>query len=59
MAYHTLREIPEDLQRAWKVAAALKSLTMDNYCFIALKQQITKDLSTTNVGAKVGGKSHV
>ena len=40
-----LRHISDDMHRAWKSTAALKGLTMRDYCIIALKTQIQLDLN--------------
>jgi len=40
-----LRHIPDDVHRAWKSTAALKGVTMQKYCLIALKMYIQQDLN--------------
>lgn len=44
MTDYTLRDIPKDIHRAWKAASAMKSISMRDYCFVALKTKINKDL---------------
>ena len=40
-----LRHIPDDMHRAWKSTAALKSVTMREYCLVALKMRIQQDVN--------------
>lgn len=44
MADYTLREIPNDLHRAWKSSAALRGWSMKDYCYVALQRQIEADI---------------
>ena len=44
MPDYTLREIPSDLHRAWKSAAALRGWSMKDYCYVALQRQIVVDV---------------
>jgi hypothetical protein len=39
-----LHHIPDDLHKAWKSTSALKGITMQKYCLIALKRCIKQDL---------------
>jgi len=44
MNSYTLREIPSDLHNSWKAAAALQGISMKDYCFVALHNQVAKDM---------------
>ena len=44
MGDYTLRDIPSDLHRAWKSAAALKGWTMKDYCYVAIQRQVVIDV---------------
>ena len=46
MPEYVLRQIPEDLHRAWKSVAALKGLRMREYAIHALKKQIEADMKS-------------
>ena len=59
MANYTLRDVPNDLHRAWKSAAALKGHSMKDYCYIALQMRIVKDLVQKEVKNESGFKSNV
>jgi len=37
--------IPDDIHKAWKSTAALKGITMQKYCLVALKLCIQQDLT--------------
>lgn len=41
---YTLRDMPGDLHRAWKISAALRDISMKDYCFVALRIAISQDL---------------
>ena len=36
--------VPDDIHKAWKSTAALKGITMQKYCLVALKLSIQQDL---------------
>ena|GEM_PF-5462492 len=40
-----LRHIPDDMHRAWKSTAALKGVTMREYCLVALRMRIQQDMT--------------
>ena len=42
---YTLRNVPEDIHRAWKISAMMKSVTMREYVILALRIQVSKDLT--------------
>ena len=56
MTDYTLRDIPIDIHRAWKAASAMKSISMRDYCFVALKQKIHKDIQKPTDGEKTNEK---
>ena len=35
---------PDDIHKAWKSTAALKGMTMQKYCLVALRTRIQQDL---------------
>jgi predicted HicB family RNase H-like nuclease len=45
MPDYTLRKVPGDLHKAWKIAAAMKSISMRDYLIIALRAQVSNDLA--------------
>lgn len=47
MGAYTLRNVQGDLHKAWKIAAASKDLTMQDYCFLALRLLIKQDFQKT------------
>ena len=44
---YTIRGIPADLHNSWKTVASLFGLTMKEYVFRALRNQIKQDLLTS------------
>lgn len=47
---YTIREIPTDLHNAWKSVAGLMGLTMKEYVFRALRNQLNIDLKASGKG---------
>jgi len=59
MGDYTLRDIPTDLHRAWKTAAAIKGIPMKQYAFIALKKMVSETLKIGILKAKKDGGTDV
>ena len=45
MGDYTLRDIPKDIHTSWKTTASLMQMSMREYCFRVLRNQISEDLT--------------
>ena len=45
MGDYTIRDVPDDLHRLWKTAASLFNISMREYVFRALRNQVKQDIT--------------
>ncbi|MCD6262315.1 MAG: hypothetical protein J7J52_04765 [Deltaproteobacteria bacterium] len=48
MKTYTLRDIPSYVHAGWKAAAAVKGLSMKQFCYMALLSEIQKTLGRSD-----------